>query len=242
MQKIISPLAMSVMLLLVACNNLVGADQPNGVDSKDVLLTKVPIEESTSQGMLFPVSGHEQARDIVVARVAEITGLPLPAGEWVFQDQTEQNPDKGLTWLFTSGPWVVQVSAPAISPEPMEFSVTVDHMSAIIRWEGTIDSFGNIAETNFIQGTQPESPVKPEESSWVGVVVSNPPGSQFDDYFQLIDENEIRYGIDGMDDLLKEQLASYRDSGVVIQVWGLLQKDVPDAYGVQILVTYVEPY
>jgi hypothetical protein len=190
----------------------------------------------------FVVQGHEQARDVAVAYVAERAGLPLPVGEWVFQDQTAQGSADASTWLFTNGPWVVQVSAPAIAPQQIVYSITVDHLSAIIRWEGTVDSFGEIVEQNFMRGSQPESPEKPEEPSWVGVVVSNPPGSQFDDYFQTMDQNGTRYGITGADEALEEQLISYRDTGVVVQVWGILQKDVPDAYEVQILVTRIKPY
>jgi hypothetical protein len=190
----------------------------------------------------FVVQGNEQARDVALAYVAEKAGLPLPDGDWAFKDQTSQGPADATTWLFTNGPWVVQVSAPAIAPQQVVYSITVDHMSAIIRWEGTVDSFGEIVEQNFIQGSQPESPEKPDELSWVGVVVSNPPGSQFNDYFQLMDQNGTRYGITGADEMLEEQLISYRDSGVAIQVWGILRKDVPDAYGVQITVTHIEPH
>jgi hypothetical protein len=124
----------------------------------------------------------------------------------------------------------------------MEFSVTVDHMSAIIRWEGTVDSFGIIVETNFVQDSLFESPEKPGEPSWIGVIVSTPTGSQFEDYFQLMDQNGTGYGIDGAGDALKKRLISHRDTGIVIQVWGMLQNDVPDAYGSQILVTRIEPY
>ena len=57
-----------------------------------------------------------------------------------------------------------------------------------------------------------------------------------------MDQNGTRYGIDAASDVLKEQFISYRDTGVAVQVWGVLQKDVPDAYGAQILVTRIEPY
>jgi hypothetical protein len=58
----------------------------------------------------------------------------------------------------------------------------------------------------------------------------------------MMDQNGTRCGIDGTDDTIKAQLSSYRDTGTVIQIWGIFQKDVPDAYGAQILVTRIEPY
>jgi len=243
MRRILSFLILASMLIFTACGNMKVAET-QGRNQVDEVEQKNALPEGTSeQEMLFPVSGHEQARDIAVVHVAELAGSPIPVGEWVFQDQTLQNPEDGLSWLFTNGPWVVQVSTPALTPdEPVVYSVKVDHMSAVIRWEGTIDSFGNIVETNFIQGSQPESPEKPGEPSWVGVVISNPPGSQFDDFFQVMNREDTRYGIDGTDDRIKSQLNSYRDTGVVIQVWGILQKDVPDVYGAQILVTRIELY
>ncbi|MGD8403857.1 MAG: hypothetical protein PVJ21_09365 [Anaerolineales bacterium] len=233
---------LSAMLMLVACNAPTEVSQPTDVPTKKVLLTNDSPAEINPQEMFISIGGREQARDAVVAHVADITNLSLPTGEWNFQDQTPQNPDEGFTRLFTKGPWVVQVSAPASSTEPMEYSVVVDNVSAIIRWEGRVDSYGIIVETNFIQGTQPESPEKAEESSWIGVIISNLPGSQFEDYFQAMDQNGTRYGIDGADDAIKRKLIFYRDTGTAVQVWGILQKDIPDAYGAQILVTRIEPY
>lgn len=57
-----------------------------------------------------------------------------------------------------------------------------------------------------------------------------------------MDQKLTRYGVTGADETAEEQLISYRDTGVVVQVWGILQEDVPDAYGVQVLVTCVELY
>lgn len=240
MQKIIMLFTVLVMLFLAACSSLAVAVQPTEFSSKGV--SDKPTPEVATQTELFPVSVHEQARDLVVAHVAELAGLSLPEGAWTFQDQTPQGLVNSSTWLFTNGPWVVQVSAPVVAPQQTVYEVTVDHMSAVVRWEGTIDSYGNIVETSFVHGTVPESPKTPEELSWIGVLVSNPPDAQFDDYFQTMDQNGTRYGVDGADDVIREQLSAYRDTGVTIQIWGSLQKDVPDAYGIQILVTRIAPY
>jgi len=228
---------MSVMLFLGACGGQVAAFGPTPTSS-----VVPPTVEVKAQGEMFPINVHEQARDVALAYVAERAGLPLPDGEWAFQDQTPQDSMGISTWLFTNGPWVVQVSAPVLAPQSTVYSITIDHISAIIRWEGTVDSFGEILETNLIQGPSPEVPNLSDENSWIGAVVSNPPGSQFDDYFQVLDQNGTRYGIDGGNDAIREQLSKYRDTGVLIQIWGNLQKDVMDAYGTQILATRVEPY
>ena len=233
-----SIICLTGICLLCACGTAPDVHSPEAI----VLPTQPESVDVTPSAPDFVIQGHEQARDVVVAYVAGLTGLPVPGGEWVVQDQTPQGPVDASTWLFTNGPWVVQVSTPAIAPQQIVYSITVDHMSAIIRWEGSVDTFGEIVEKNFIQGSLPELPEKAEESTWIGVVVSTPEDAQFDDYFQMMDQNGTRYGIDSTDEMLREQLVSYRDTGNVIQVWGALQKDVPDAYGIQISVTHIEPH
>jgi hypothetical protein len=226
------------IIILCSCSAEPEVAQPVEVN---IVPAQAEVVEEIPNVADFVIQGHEQARDVVVAYVADLAGLPLPEGEWNFQDQGSQSPADALTWLFTNGPCAVEVSAPAIIPQQVVYSVTVDHLSAVIRWEGTIDSAGKIIQMNYIQGSTPESPAKPGEPSWVGVVVSAPQGAQFDDYFQLMGKSGTRSGIEGADNALKEQLVVYRDSRVAIRVWGILLSDVPDAYGTQILVTRIEP-
>lgn len=95
-------------------------------------------------------------------------------------------------------------------------------------------------------GVEPENETSPETTEiiepvedWVGVVVSNPEGAQFDDYFQMLDQNGTRVGITGSD-AIGEQLVTLRDTGTMIHVWGVIRRDVPDAYGAQIEVTRLE--
>lgn len=213
MYKVMFLLSMLSVMMLSGCGSLPVVESTTEVLPEQATQKDVPALEIPTQSKLFPVGEHEQARDLVVAHVARLADLPLPEGEWVFQDQSGQNPDGTLSWLFTDGPWVVQVSAPAISPEPMEYLITVDHMSAIIRWEGRIDSFGKITETHYVRGSQPESPAKPEEPS-----------------------------IEGVSDEIDAQLDSFIDTGLVIKVWGELLSDVPDTYGSQLLVKRIDAY
>lgn len=70
---------------------------------------------------------------------------------------------------------------------------------------------------------------------WAGTLIANPPGAQFDDVFLRADGAGY-YGIDSVDPVLRAQLQSLRDSGATLRVWGILRRDVPDAYGMQIEV------
>jgi hypothetical protein len=77
-------------------------------------------------------------------------------------------------------------------------------------------------------------------AAWEGTIVSNPPGSQFDDYFTLAGDFPVGYGIDSLDSVVAAQLEGLRDTGITAQVWGQLRTGVPDAFGSQIEVTRVE--
>jgi hypothetical protein len=77
-------------------------------------------------------------------------------------------------------------------------------------------------------------------NAWQGTLVSNPPGSQFDDYFVLAGDFPVPFGIDSIDPALQAQLEDLRDSGQAFKVWGLLRTGVPDAYGSQIQVEQIE--
>jgi putative hemolysin len=83
--------------------------------------------------------------------------------------------------------------------------------------------------------TEPE-PVE----SWEGIIVSNPPGSQFDDYFVLGGDFPVGYGIHSLDPEVEAQLESLRDTGITVRVWGQLRAGIPDAFGSQIEVTRAE--
>lgn len=93
-------------------------------------------------------------------------------------------------------------------------------------------------------GLQDDAPLGSEDVSepvedWAGVLVSNPEGAQFDDYFQMLDQNGTRVGISGYG-ALAEQIVALRDTGTLIHVWGVIRHNVPDAYGSQIEVTRLE--
>jgi hypothetical protein len=83
--------------------------------------------------------------------------------------------------------------------------------------------------------TEPE-PVE----GWFGTLVSNAPGSQFDDYFVLGGTYPVAFGLHSLDPQLQSELEALRDSGTPFRVWGILRTGVPDAFGSQIQVERIE--
>jgi putative hemolysin len=80
-----------------------------------------------------------------------------------------------------------------------------------------------------------------EIADWWGVIKSNPPGAQYDDYFERQDLGQIIYfGIDSMDPAVKSQIKALRDSGKIVHLYGRLLSNVPDFNGSQIQVDRIE--
>jgi putative hemolysin len=82
------------------------------------------------------------------------------------------------------------------------------------------------------------TPGTPEKiADWWGIIKSNKPGAQFDDYFERQDLGQIIYfGIDSMDPAVKSQIKALRDSGKIVHLYGTLLSNVPDVNGSQIRV------
>jgi hypothetical protein len=69
---------------------------------------------------------------------------------------------------------------------------------------------------------------------WEGVIYSGPPGLQVDDYFVLVGDFNVWYGIWSPDSPINSQLEALRDTGTVIKVWGELVAGVMDGNGTQV--------
>lgn len=84
-------------------------------------------------------------------------------------------------------------------------------------------------------------PVDPVEA-WEGVIysTSSEPHSGGDDYFTLLGPIPFQYGIDSMDDALRQQLEDLRDTGQPIRIWGEVYAGRMDWNAAQIVVTKIE--
>jgi hypothetical protein len=228
-------------IFLVACGT-VNAMIVSAAEAASVP-TPSPLSQVMDENFTDPLLDFEQARDLAVSYIAQRAGIPAPGGAWVSQDTTPTGLLGSSNVLYTLDPWVVQVSAPVVAPEQRAFTMVVDHMTELFRWEGSVDAYGNVHEKNFIKGDPAPQPgnLADMTDGWVGVVVSNPAGAQFDDYFQMLDQDGTRCGIDSLDASVRGQILSYRDTGKLIKVYGKMQPGI-DAYGRQIVVTHLEEF
>jgi len=76
--------------------------------------------------------------------------------------------------------------------------------------------------------------------TWTGTIESLPAGGQFNDQFSSDALETGVCGIDGNSDEVNQLIAQYRDSGKLVSVQGVLNKDVPDVYGCQIRVSALD--
>jgi len=84
----------------------------------------------------------------------------------------------------------------------------------------------------------PTEVVEEPVDGWVGTIVQLPPGSQYGEYFERDDGQ--RYGIEGANDTLRQQIEEYRWTGAQVQVWGQLHTNVPAPGGRSIQAERIE--
>ena len=101
--------------------------------------------------------------------------------------------------------------------------------------EATSTASGGNTGENASGGYMPPG-TSEEIADWWGVIKSNPPGAQYDDYFERQDlgQNFIYFGIDSMDPAVKAQIVALRNSGKIVHLYGTLFSNVPDVNGSQI--------
>jgi putative hemolysin len=80
-----------------------------------------------------------------------------------------------------------------------------------------------------------------EITGWWGLIKSTEPGAQYDDYFERQDLGQVIYfGIDSLDPAVQAQIDAFRDSGKIVNLYGILLSNVPDYNGSQIQVNRIE--
>jgi putative hemolysin len=107
------------------------------------------------------------------------------------------------------------------------------------------DAYGSQVQVERIeeQGSGGSKPPETAEAfaDWWGVIVSAPPGAQFDDSFERRDLGQvIVFGIDSLDPAVRAQIVAQRDSGRIVHLWGTLLSNVPDVNGSQVQVERIE--
>jgi len=75
---------------------------------------------------------------------------------------------------------------------------------------------------------------------WEGTIVGLPGGAQFDDAFVLAGDFPVGFGIDSTHAGIAADLASLRDTGTAVRIWGEVEVNVPDAFGTHIDVDRLE--
>lgn len=77
---------------------------------------------------------------------------------------------------------------------------------------------------------------------WQGVIYNGPPGprSGGDDYFALVGDFPVQYGVWIEDEALRMELEALRDTQTVVRIWGDLMVGSPDWNGTQIRVERFE--
>jgi putative hemolysin len=75
---------------------------------------------------------------------------------------------------------------------------------------------------------------------WDGVIIGEPPLSQYDDHFVLSGDFLVFYGIDSTDSAVTAQLEELRDTMIPVRLWGEVTCGVMDVNGCTIDVARVE--
>jgi putative hemolysin len=92
------------------------------------------------------------ARDTALAYVADNygEGAPAPDLSWELTSMAESIAAQGSpgerAYEFIAGSWTVKVSYPIGSSGPVVYAVQMTHQDTGFRWEGTVDTHGNVTE------------------------------------------------------------------------------------------------
>jgi hypothetical protein len=105
--------------------------------------------EVTQSQVIAPaeILNPEAARDAVMDYLIETYNLSVN-GEWLDQGASQTQADS-MVIVFSSGPWIVEVEFAPAAPLVSRYKMRVENPSKGIRWEGEINSQGEIQEDSF---------------------------------------------------------------------------------------------
>jgi putative hemolysin len=149
--------------------------------------------------------------------------------------------------LWTNGQ-IIYFGIDSMDPAVKSQIMALRDSGKIVHLYGTLlsnfpDFNGSQIQVDRIEVEEQDSGVTITEeiADWWGVIRSNPPGAQFDDYFERQDLGQVIYfGIDSMDPAVQAQIEALRDNGKIVHLYGTLVSNVPDSNGSQIQVDHIE--
>jgi hypothetical protein len=201
---------------------------PGGRVPHSVLLTQKPLrlliqyKHISEEAMVGP--GGHGAGDIVDLGTTTVFGQEAAKKALVFEGKVKS--------IFVGSP-----------VEDLYFWIQLDSRTGPSVDYGTID-LGKALQTKFDQIVSTFVRTQADASwdviGWLGYVVGNPPGAQFDDALVLLPEGTGRVGIAGSTPELEAEIVALRGKsgpGSQAHLWGALTCNVPDVGGCQLLVT-----
>ena len=105
------------------------------------------LKETSASGPMQVLSSID-ARNLAAEYIQTNYGWKL-SGEWQVESM-QPIENAGIRQTFTAGPWVIQVEYLAGAPIVPEYKITVDNLTLVARWEGTIQANGDIIEESYI--------------------------------------------------------------------------------------------
>lgn len=176
------------------------------------------------------------ARDQALTYLQEGYQMNLPAPELFSEIDSAQVAMTGMQSLiaYGSGNWRVVLGTSELTP-PGTLDVVLDNAVTEARWWGQVDAGGAVVTLVAVELPRPDSKAV---VGWKGKVVSLPPESPYDDYFEGAKGN--RHGILSNDADIQTVLGRLAHYDGRVQVWGELRYAAPDYNGRQILVDRIE--
>ena len=160
------------------------------------------------------------ARDTVLAYLQTQYGGQAPRSglDWTGQETTSEGLVGARSFMFTAGPWTIQLEYPIVAPDEVAYTLTISSTDGGFYWQGVVDAVGQITDQS---GAVAEMPVV----AWLGHIASFPAGMSEDDVFILGTEGGMEFSLRGADSSMEDQIAAVRDAagqGEFVNIWGSL--------------------